>query len=90
MKMQEAMKIINARPYGYMVSFERVCDCLVEVDHFPDVTNGEDPIRSLDEAWEHARLFAEKASPQYRNIYVIHENGFRPVHDYLSMAFRKR
>ena len=51
MKMQEARRVLEDLPAGFMVRFARVKDYILEHDHFPDAHSGETPIPTEAEAW---------------------------------------
>lgn len=89
MKMTEALKIIDGEP-GFMVTFEHVRGGMLESDFFPDIRNGEDPIKTEFTAWEWARRFAEKTRGRCVNIYVINRSDFSPVHGYRERMIENR
>lgn len=79
MKLEEAMRIINATP-GYMVSFEINDGYFLKSDHFPDKHAGEELIATQKEAWDLAEKFASKCKNAV-NVYVTDSN-FIPVTGY--------
>jgi hypothetical protein len=89
MKMQEAMDIMNNKPKGFMVSFERCGDGFLRSDHFPDKHAGEPLIATEHEAWELARDFARAAKGRVCNLYVI-DSTFQPVRGYESRMIDNR
>lgn len=88
MKMAEAMSIINDKPPGYMVSFERHHEgCKLSSDHFPDKHAGEKLIETEQEAWRLAQRFADKMGNRIVNVYVI-GSDFVPVLGYRNRIIR--
>jgi len=89
MKMQEAMDILNNKPKGFMVSFERIEGCMLASDHFPDKHAGETLIATEYEAWELARAFARATEGKTCNLYVI-DSHFVPVEAYHARRIPNR
>ena len=87
MKMSEATKIIEGRPKGFRVHFEKVGGGCLTSDYFPD--KDEDLIPTEDEAWKLAHSFAAKTKYSCVNIYVINE-CFSPVEGYESKEIINR
>ena len=83
MKFQEAEKIINnPKRDGFVVCFERYINKDEKVfDFFPELD--EELIKTEEEAWQLAKLFAEKTHDYCINIYVMDEN-LTPVKDWRS------
>ena len=90
MKMEEAMRVMEGQPKGFMVAFERVEGSILASDHFPDVRSGEPPIATEEEAWRMAAQFAAKTRKRCVNIYVIRREDFTPVPDYRSRMIDNR
>ena len=90
MKMQEAMRIMEARPAGFMVRFARVRGYILEHDYFPDAHIGEPPIPTEAEAWDAAARFAAKTRGRCIDVYVIRREDFRPVPRYLERMISNR
>jgi len=93
MKYQEALKIIDdkekLKPKGFMVHFERREGGILHADYFPDTQAGEDPIESVEKAWELAERFAKATdSDVYVNIYVIHRDHC-PVYNYENKTINR-
>lgn len=78
MKMKRALAIINDKPCGFMVHFERCGDGLLRGDYFPDKHAGEKLIPTQEEAWVLAEKFANKMKGRVVNIYIVNSN-FSPV-----------
>lgn len=89
MKMHEALEIINSKPTGFMVSFERLKNGFLYADYFPDVHAGEEPIKTEYEAgngWE-IRIKNERQMRKYlRNKHefctcsrVSREKNYQPM-----------
>ena len=89
MKYQEALNMIEAKEFGFMVHFERVEGHMQHSDMFPDKHGGEDLIETEYEAWEIAERFAKAAPDNYINIYVINHK-FSPVAGYESKKLRTK
>jgi hypothetical protein len=89
MKMQDAMKIINGEPRGFMVSFEWKKGGILESDHFPDKHAGEPLIETEKEAWLLAAEFAKKMRDKVVNLYVIGRD-FAPVDGYRDKYIENR
>ena len=87
MKMREALDIIDGKPRGYMVSFERREGCMLGSGHFPDKYAGEPLIESEWQAWDLARRFAATAPPEYIHICVI-GHDFVPLKGYRERGYR--
>lgn len=87
MKMADAMAIIDGKPQGYMVAFDRVEGNIVGGDYFPDKHGGEPLIPTEHEAWELARRFAITAPPNVRDVYVV-DHQFQPVAGYVPRTYR--
>jgi hypothetical protein len=81
MKMSEALKIINKKSEGYMVSFEWLEGGMLRSDCFPDKHSGEKLINTEAKAWELAYKFALKMKGRAVNIYVT-DSEFNPVLGY--------
>jgi hypothetical protein len=85
MKMSEAIEIMNNSPKGkldgYMVSFEKREGGVLRSDYFPDKHAGEELIKTEEEAWRLARLFASSTDDSIVNIYVV-GSDFIPVAGY--------
>lgn len=69
MKLEQAMRIINGEPDGYIVDFEEKDGCILRGDYFPDVRNGEKPIATKEEAVDLAKRFAA-ADQKYKYVHV--------------------
>jgi hypothetical protein len=89
-KMQDAVKIMEAKTPGFMVAFEHVGDGFLTSDHFPDVHSGEEPIPTEEEAWRLAARFAAKTHKRCVNIYVIRREDFTPVPGYHALMIENR
>jgi hypothetical protein len=89
MKFEEALRIINHNPKGYMVNFEHVKHGLLLSDNFPDKHAGEELIATEEEAWALAKKFAAKTYNKCVNIYITDEN-FSPVPDYTIKMIKNR
>jgi hypothetical protein len=89
-KMAEAMRIMEARPAGFMVAFEHVDGSILASDHFPDVRNGEKAIPTEDEAWQMAAQFAAQTRKRCVNVYVIRREDFTPVARYRERMIENR
>lgn len=87
MKMAEAMKIIEGRPKGFRVYFEKVQGGFLYSDHFPD--RDEELISTEVEAWRLANSFAARTRARFVNIYVIDQN-FGPVEGYEDKEIHNR
>ena len=87
MKLSEAMKIIEGRPNGYRVHFDRVGGGCLTSDFFPD--RGEKLIETEIEAWRLANSFSSDTFGKYVNIYVIDQN-FSPVPGYEAKRIPNR
>lgn len=87
MKMAEAVAIMNDKPPGYMVAFERREGGLLCGDHFPDKHGGEALIKTEGEAWMLAQRFADKMGERIVNVYVI-GSDFVPVNGYRERIIR--
>jgi len=83
------MKIINDEPDGFMVSFEWVRGGMLVSDHFPDKKAGEDLIDSEEDAWNLAKMFAEKTKGRTVNLFVI-SSDYRPVASHDEMYIKNR
>lgn len=81
------MSIIDSKPSGYYVCFERVDGNFLKGDTFP--ARDEPLIETEEEAWELARKFAQKTVDKCVNIYVVDSN-FRPVKGYESKKITNR
>jgi hypothetical protein len=79
--MSEARDIINGVPKGFMVAFYHKDGGILRGDHFPDKHGGEPLIPTEEEAWELARLFAERTVGKCVEIYVT-DHAFVPVPGY--------
>lgn len=81
MKLEEAKHIIDNKPTGYRVSFERREGGLLISDFFPD--RDEKPFEVEEVAWEWAKDFAVASKKkEFVNIYVIRADNFSPVAGY--------
>ena len=89
MNMATALEIINRDNEGFMVHFEKVERGMLYGDYFPEKHQGEELIKTEDEAWELAKLFAKKTKGSCINIYVIGSN-FKPVPDYNKRTISNR
>lgn len=89
MKFEEAMKIIDNKSKGYMVSFERVEGSVLASDHFPDKHGGETLIETEAEAWRWASKFALATYGKCVNIYVT-DDTFSPVKGYCEKKIKNR
>ncbi len=79
MEIKEAMEIMEGRPIGFRVHFEKVGGGSLTSDFFP---NREEKLISTEiEAWRLANSFSTHTFGKYVNIYVIDQN-FRPVPGY--------
>lgn len=87
MKLKEALKIINTKEKGYMVSFEVQEGSVLRSDHFPDLHAKEPLIPTEAEAWELAERFANATGDDVVNVYVI-DNTFSPVPGYSSKKLK--
>ena len=81
MKTQDAMDMINNKPKGFMVHFERCGDGFLRSDYFPEKHDGEPLIETEHEAWELANRFAKATKGSTCNVYVI-DHTFSPVKGY--------
>lgn len=90
MKMEEAMMIMEGKPKGFMVAFERVEGSILASDHFPDVRAGEPPIETEEQAWQMAAQFAAKTRRRCVNVYVIRREDFTPVQGYRERMIENR
>lgn len=69
MKLKEAMDIIESDiNKGYVVQFRFKAGVFWHYDNFPDVLNGESPIKTEQEALELANKFAARSVGKYRDI----------------------
>lgn len=89
--MQEAIDIMEGEPKhaGFMVHFEKVVDKFLHSGYFPDVRDGEEPIKTEQEAWVMAAQFASKTRGSYVNIYVVNRD-FSPVDGYRAKMIENR
>ena len=90
MKMQEAMRVMEDRPAGFMVRFSRVRGYILDSDHFPDAHIGEPPIPTEAEAWDAATRFAARTRGRCVDVFVIQREGFSPVPGYLARMISNR
>lgn len=74
MKMVEAFAVMYGSNDGFMVSFEWIEGSILRSDHFPDKSAGEELIKTKDEAWGFANMFALKTFNRAVNIHVIDVN----------------
>lgn len=81
MKLAEALKIIDKKERGFMVSFEKREGDILRADKFPDTDAGEPLLKTAEEAWKLAERFANATDENIVNIYVI-DNTFSPVPGY--------
>ena len=73
MRLKLAEAIIKGRPVsGFMVHCQKRSGLITE--YFPDTGYGEELIKTEEEAWDLARLFAEKTRGLYINVYVVDSN----------------
>lgn len=89
MKMDEAMKIIDGEPQGFMVSLEWKRGGMLHSDYFPDKHAGEQLIETEKEAWLLASEFAKKTRGKAVNLYVV-DHTFSPVKNYRDKYIENR
>lgn len=91
MLMADALAIIykDQPQVGFMVSFERRLGRILWADHFPNKHAGDQLIKTEEEAWELAKLFAAKTVGNCVNIYVI-DHDFNPVPGYEALKIDNR
>lgn len=94
MTLREVIDVIHKVPRGFMVAFD-VCDGrYVHCGYFPydppsNMPGRIEPLIPCEEiAWAWARLFAEYAPPEVRNIYVVNHQ-YKPVPGYDKKRLRR-
>ncbi len=87
MKYEEALEIIENKEKGFMVSFEKRKGGLLISDYFPDKHDGEDLIKTEEEAWDLAERFSKATGDDIVNIYVI-DHTFSPVSGYSNKKLK--
>lgn len=69
MRMLEVNKILQTTP-EYIVVFDTFVGKLMVRDSFPDILNGEEPIKTKALALSLAEKFASKTEGEYFNVHI--------------------